>query len=136
MFEYTNEVAVLVTAILAVAVGSVWYSPLLFGTLWMKSVGLRQEKGKDFEREMRLMIAKAILVHGVFFFAIAQFILLSIAKGIGLPYITGLLMILLAMNVARAAIWERRPFAYVLIEVGYLSVILFGGFAIISQWPW
>ena len=37
-----NYIAVLVSAVIGMAIGALWYSPLLFGKIWMK---LRDELG-------------------------------------------------------------------------------------------
>lgn len=38
-----NYLAVLVCTAIAMIVGSLWYSPILFGNAWMKGVGLKKE---------------------------------------------------------------------------------------------
>src|SRR3989344_6289732 len=39
-----NYLAVLVAAIAAIVIGSLWYSPILFGNIWMKLSGITKEK--------------------------------------------------------------------------------------------
>ena len=41
-----NFYAVLVAALAPLAVGSLWYSPILFGKVWMKETGLTEEELK------------------------------------------------------------------------------------------
>lgn len=41
-----NYVAVLVAAISSMVVGALWYSPLLFGKMWMKMLGKTEEEIK------------------------------------------------------------------------------------------
>ena len=42
-----NYLAVLVAAIVSMVIGGLWYSPLLFGNVWMKLSGITQ---KDVEK--------------------------------------------------------------------------------------
>ena len=42
-----NYLAVLVSGVAAMVIGSLWYSPILFGKPWMKLVGLTDEKMAD-----------------------------------------------------------------------------------------
>lgn len=46
-FSNINFLAVLVSALASFAIGSLWYSPLLFGKAWQKAVGLTDEKIKS-----------------------------------------------------------------------------------------
>lgn len=46
-----NLLAVLISAIIGMVIGALWYSPLLFGNLWMKLSGLTHEKINKMKRE-------------------------------------------------------------------------------------
>ena len=39
-----NYLAVLVSAIIGMIIGALWYSPLLFGKLWMKLSGMTEKQ--------------------------------------------------------------------------------------------
>ena len=39
-----NFLAILVAAISSLVVGSIWYNPKVFGTIWMREAGLIQEE--------------------------------------------------------------------------------------------
>ena len=43
-FIMTNWLALIVAAISALVVGFVWYNPKVFGTAWMKEVGMTEEE--------------------------------------------------------------------------------------------
>ena len=58
-----NWLAVIVGAVVAYALGALWYSPAMFGTVWMKGVGL---SGKDAKGNMTLpMVAQAFGTFGL-----------------------------------------------------------------------
>ena len=42
-----NFLAVLVAALVTLLVGFVWYSPKVFGTIWMKEAGVTEEQAKQ-----------------------------------------------------------------------------------------
>jgi hypothetical protein len=41
-----NFLAVLVAALSSFVVGFIWYNPKVFGTIWMKEIGMTEEKAK------------------------------------------------------------------------------------------
>jgi len=136
MFEPINEVAVLVSAILALAVGSVWYSPLMFGDEWMRSVGFTDDDLEESKDKLPKMFAFAIIANLITLYIIAQFIAFSeetmrLMRDVGL-----LLVILLGSIMANAVIWEKRSISYFLINLGYATVVIFIGIAVIGYWPW
>ena len=42
-----NFYAVLVSALVTLLVGFVWYNPKVFGTIWMNETGMTEEKAKQ-----------------------------------------------------------------------------------------
>jgi len=136
MFEHINEVSVLVTTILAIAVGSIWYSPLLFGNMWMEAAGL---KNTDLEMSGKVVVRSlfgAFIANFLFILAIAQFVGIADASGISVWSVSSLLLLLLVASLSSAVIWEKRSFMYLVIHGGYSAFVIFGGIAVIAYWPW
>ena len=131
MLEPVNEIAVLVSALLAVAVWSVWYSPFLFGIRGMTSIDTVRTN-----REMILMISKEVFVWCIFFFALAQFIGLSIVYDIPMRTMGIFLTILLALSTVQAFVRGEQKFFDMVIHAGYITIVVFGGIGIIGYWPW
>ena len=50
-------IAVLVAGFVSMAVGFLWYSPMLFGKPWMKLMGITKESMKEAQKEMGKMYA-------------------------------------------------------------------------------
>ena len=42
-----NFYAVLVSSLVTLLVGAIWYNPKVFGTIWMKETGMTEEKAKQ-----------------------------------------------------------------------------------------
>lgn len=59
-----NYVAVLVSAVVCMVIGSIWYSPILFGKLWMKSADCKEGdmKGANMGQAYGLMFLGSLLM--------------------------------------------------------------------------
>lgn len=135
MFETVNVVAVLVAALLTAAVGSVWYSPLVFGRAWLKAIG-RDMDAVFSPQAMRNAVIQGVSAQIIFFFCIAQFQAFHVLNLMSFKMLGLLLILLLVVQILTTVIWEGRSFIYFLITAGYTAVTLFGGMAIIVYWPW
>lgn len=136
MFENINEISVLVTAVLAAAVGSIWYSPLLFGSVWMKSIGHTLEDGEFPKDQMLVATCKGVLAQVVLFFILAKYIAWAGAADISLWMVGVSFLLLLGAQTIQGVIWEKRALAYFWVQMGYLALVIFGGIAVIAYWPW
>lgn len=63
VFEAVNLLAVLVGAVISLVVGTLWYSPMLFGNQWMKSMGWSK---KDVEKMKKDPKGKAKMMKSYF----------------------------------------------------------------------
>ncbi|NVK28690.1 MAG: DUF1761 domain-containing protein [Flavobacteriia bacterium] len=123
-----NWIAVVVAALSTFVLGFIWYNPKVFGTAWQRAAGLSDEDMKDtssmgkiFGVSFILALAMAIMttyfVHGTSDIAEAARMGLYLGLGIILP------------AVGTTAMYERRGFAYILINGSYWIV----GIIIISM---
>ncbi len=135
MFTDVTLLPILVSAILAVAVGSIWYSPLLFGSVWLKSIGISMENA-DEEREMIIRAIQGVLAQTIFFFVLSQFILNSQGGTMSLTKMGVLLTAFIIASMINTFILEKKSIAYLLINAGYSTIIIFGGIGVIAFWPW
>ena len=133
-----NYWAILVSAIVAFAIGALWYSPLLFADMWMKAQGYTPEKMKEMERTKPIVrsMAVAFACHLVTAFAFAglvwwmafdgwyEGILLGVLVWVGFVATTGLV----------ANMFSDQPLVAYLIDAGYPLVYLAAMGAIIGQW--
>ncbi len=128
--------AVIVTAILALAVGSIWYSPLLFGFQWMKAAGLQTN---DIERQRSRMVAMlflGIVSHIGFFYALA--LLLEKAEVLEIKLLSTITtaLCLCGTLLISMTVWEGKTLSYFAIHIGYAALIILGGASVITYWPW
>lgn len=131
-----NLVAVLVAAAVQMALGFLWYSPMLFGNTWMKLVGIKpsdMEKGK---KEMPKSAGLGFLAAVVMTFILAQVIGFMQAATLVDGVLAGFWMWLgfVATVLAGFVIWEGKPVKLYLINSGYYLVALLLSSAILVLW--
>jgi hypothetical protein len=120
-----NWLAVIAAALSMFALGAVWYSPLLFVKPWAKAAGL--EIGENLGGNFPLILGTSFVLTLVMAANLAFFtapldlggtVAAAVAAGFGWA----------ALSLWVISLFERRPFAYVLINGGYLTI----GFAIMG----
>jgi hypothetical protein len=133
-FEAVNWLAVLAATLVAFVVGGLWYGPL-FGAAWMHSIGIDPQSVKNTPKAgLRRLMTINILLTWCAAVTLAVFLGDRATTGSGALYgfLVGLLWI--GVAIAVSALYERKPFAYVAINVGYwtLAFTLMG--AILGLW--
>jgi hypothetical protein len=131
-----NQLAILVASLLGVAVGSIWYSPLVFGTAWMKSVGITPEDLESLRSRLAPALGWALTTNLIFFFLLAHALRLAESAAVSEALLGFGLVVFIGAAMSSMVVWEKRPLTYVLIHVGYASVLVAGGIGILKWWPW
>lgn len=157
-----NFLALLLAALSTLVVGFIWYNPKVFGTIWMKEAGLKEEdmKGTNMVKLFGLSIVYAFLISFVLqMVVIHQFGALGMVGGDptkALPsynafmadygtafrtfkhgalhgFMTGLFLIL--PTTGTTALYEKRSFKYVLVTSGFWIVcfMIMGGIICMMQ---
>jgi len=130
--------AVLVAAIASMIIGSIWYSPLLFGDVWMKLAKLKFPKEKKAQQSMMLKAyGMGLLISLVTAYVLGHFILLteatSAAEGAEIGFWIWLGFI--ATTQLGSVIWEQRSLKLFLIgSSNMLATALVMG-VILAVWP-
>ncbi len=136
MFETINENAVLVVSFLALAVGSIWYSPLLFGNAWQRLAFLR-DSDLSYTRREFIMLLVGVLVANVVVFGVIAYVLTVVPRSIlSLTELLAGLSLFVSAVIVSMAMWEKRSFVYGCIHVGYAVLVISLGIAVITYWPW
>ncbi|MFH0887569.1 MAG: DUF1761 domain-containing protein [bacterium] len=132
-----NYLLVLLSAIVAMVVGAIWYSPLLFGNEWNKYSGLTPEDlEKAKQKDTGKLYAFQFLATVLMSYILAQLVVfmhaISFSDGakIGFWLWLGIVVPVLLGSV----LWERKSIIVYLIDIGqYLvSLVLIGG--ILGLW--
>ena len=135
MFLHINLLSVLTVALLAVAVGSIWYSPLLFGKTWMQSLGKSDVDIDVSTQEMIIITIRAVLIY-ILFFGVLAWVHAQLLVSYSLGTLGAVMLSIMTAHLALISLWERRPFSYLLVHTGYSALVLFGGLSVIMYWPW
>jgi hypothetical protein len=131
-FEHINPWAILAAAVSAFLVGGLWYSPLMFGGLWKSA----NRFGPD---EPPAATSKIFIIS--FFLSLVMSINLAMflndpkttaAWGATAGLLAGFGWV--AMGIGIVSLFERRPWTYVLVNGGYLTVALVLMGAILGAW--
>ncbi len=136
MFGDVNEIAIFVTTLLSIAIGSIWYSPLVFGKYWMQSAGISdgdiEEEGKHIVRS----VIFACIANFFVFLSLAKFIVFAEQAGVSYITLGGYLGLFCVGLLSYTVIWERRSRVYFAIHTSYAVLLLLVGIVVISYWPW
>lgn len=127
-----NIWAILTATLSAFLVGGLWYSPLLFGRLWKTANGFAADQpppptAKIFALSFILTLVMAI--------NLAMFLndsKTNMVWGATAGLLAGFGWV--AMGIGVVALFERRPWTYVIVNGGYVTAALVLMGAIIGAW--
>lgn len=128
---------ILVASIVAFGIGSLWYSPILFGKAWMALNNIGQEdmaaaKAGSMTKSYVVQMIATIVSFCVLGFIMAQIGNMTARDGLFLGVIAWLGLVL--PNSLSGLLWKKQPFKLFLIETVNTLVTLAIGGAIIGAW--
>ncbi len=128
---------VLVATIVAMAIGMVWYSPKIFGTVWTQEGHIVSESSVSTNDAAWKQILIAAIQNFIIIYILAHFLLLADAYP-GMNVLTaGVWMaILVAATQLSTVIWEKKSLTYFAITAGYVVTVLLVSSVILTKWPW
>lgn len=133
MFDI-NEIAVLGATIFAMILGAIWYSQSVFGKVWMKATGITAQGNP---KGMWKYLLGQFISQFILLYVLAHFLFLAqnfdAANAFVVVYWVA---VLVAANNIAPVIWEKKPFTYYLITMGYSATVIIGGGFIMLNWPW
>ncbi len=116
-----NWLAVLVSTLSFYAIGAVWYSPVLFGKIWMKELNMTPDAAKNANMAKIMtftFILSLIMVTNLAFFLGDPKI--GASEGAMYGFLTGFGWVAMAMTLN--ALYEMKGWKYMLINAGYMAV--------------
>lgn len=125
--------AIAVAALVSIFLGFIWYTPILFGNLWMKLVNLKQQ---DIDPK-GAMIGHLISLAGSFLGCVALAVVIRLSGGgfsSGLLCGAGLSFAFIVTTFFSNDRYEKRPYALSLINSGYRLVFFTMAGVIIGIW--
>ena len=131
-----NLLAVLVAAIVVFVIGGLWYSPLLFGKVWMRAHGYTPEKMEA----MRAGVGRAYALAFVCYLVMAVVMAILIGAtdtltGLGGVRLGALCWLGFAATIGLTTnLFSEKPLATYLLDAGYQLVYLTVMGAILATW--
>lgn len=128
--SHLNLWAILAATVSAFALGGLWYSPALFGAAWKRASGTA-----DTTSGQGRIFGLAFLFTLVMAFNLAMFLndaKTTLAWGATAGFLAGFGWI--TMGIGVISLFERRPWAYLVINGGYMTVALVLMGAILGGW--
>lgn len=131
-----NFLALAAAAIASFALGSVWYSPLLFSKAWQNAVGLTDEKLQN--ANMAMIFGSSFALILIMNFGLA--VILQGHAGSDVTYISGALygfligVFFVATSIGINIFYQRKSFALWAIDAGYQVAYLTLSGAILGAW--
>ena len=117
-FSTLNWMAIVVSTLAFFALGALWYTPALFGKIWMKETGITHEKAKT--ANMPKIMALTLLFSFIMALNLALFMNspeIGASEGAMYGFFTGFGWIAMAIFVTGQ--YEFRSIRYMLIHAGY-----------------
>jgi len=132
MEAHVNWLAVLVAGISAFIIGGIWYSPALFGKMWMKENDItieqiqKSNKGKVYG--LAFLFTMIIAVNLAMFLNAPD---IHLSMGLLYGFLTG---VWIFCGIAIVGLFEQKTGRYIFINGGYMLVALSLMGAIIGIW--
>jgi len=130
-----NFLAIVVAALSAFAIGSVWYSPLMFGKGWQKALGLSEDDIKN--ANMVLIFGTSFLLMLIMAFGLSlliQFLYIQPTWLIGLKMGLFVGVFFISTSYGVNILYQRKPFKLWAIDSGYQILLLAIMGTIIGAW--
>jgi hypothetical protein len=131
-----NIVAILIASVVSMVIGAVWYSPGVFGKLWMQLSGISPEACKKegtagMVKKYVGQFAALLLTNWVFAWIIAALNLTGLVPGLRAGFWMWLGFVV--PLVFGAVLWEGKPFKLYIINIGQYLLTLSASGAIMAM---
>lgn len=127
-----NVWAILVAAIVAFMLGALWFSPAVFGKVWKTANGFGTNEPQKATGAMMFLAFVLTLVMSANLAMFLNDAKTTLAWGATAGFLAGFGWVTMGMGIV--SIFERRPWTYVLVNGGYLTVALMVMGAILGGW--
>jgi hypothetical protein len=132
-----NLVAVVVSAVVGMIIGMAWYSPLLFGNVWMKLSGMTKKQLDESKKKgMAVPAAVGFLAALVMSFVLAHFVDYTGATTALMGIQTGVWLWLgfIATVLLNSVLWEGKPVKLYFLNIAHYLAVLAAMGAILAVW--
>ena len=126
-FGNLNFIVIIVATIVGMGVGAIWYSPFVFGPLWLKSKGWVDEHGKTKKDGRPMLPLMGVMAAGTF---VTALILAALFNSLVVTGISGILFVGLCVWLGFAVpvklgdyLFGGDSFTFFLLSIGHQFVV-------------
>lgn len=135
-FPVVHEVAIFGTTCVVLALATLWYSPLLFGALWVRVSATAGVVFDETAAGFWQQLATAFVVYLLQVAALAWLLAYAPVWGIAPVVLVGVLVGVVALATVPPVLYENRPWQYYVIHTSFTVVSLVVASVLIWFWPW
>jgi hypothetical protein len=136
MFEVVHEFAVLGTTCFMMALATVWYSPMLFGNIWMKEARLTVDMIQKETPNMWKHMVLTFVSYAMMLVLLAQMIAYAPLLSLEAIEAAGFLVLFVVLGSVPTVLSEGKSLRYFGIQAGFYAVFILLGTLILQYWPW
>ena|SRR3989344_5699314 len=132
-----NYLAVLVSAVIGMVIGALWYSPLLFGRMWMKLSGMTEKQLNEAKKKsMGKMYFVAFIGVLLMSYILAHFVDYTDSTTFSMGMQTGVWLWLgfIVPILIGGVLWENKSVKLYIINIAHYLVVLSVIGGILAVW--
>ncbi|MCX7997107.1 MAG: DUF1761 domain-containing protein [Patescibacteria group bacterium] len=123
---------VLIAVIADMAIGALWYSPVLFGKYWMSEMGMKEADLKNAGKYMAMGVLNSVIMMTVLAYFLKTLTITTPDAAIETAFLLWLGFV--ATGTMLSVIYEKRKLSVYGLGVSYQLVALMVGSIIITVW--
>jgi len=136
MLEGINIVAVLGTTFFMMASATVWFSPFMFGKLWLRELKITESDIDASRRDMTFYLSVTALSYAAALTVLAHVVSHMPYLEVGNTEVIVAMSVLVVAVLGNTALWENRSRVYFLVNAGFYAYFVIVGMLMIQYWPW
>jgi hypothetical protein len=127
-----NLLAIGISSIAGFMIGMLWYSPLLFGKIWMKAIGLSEEKLKTQQKSMSKTLLIAFISQILMAYVLASLpaVTFNAALLLGIMLWAGFIV----TTMINPVLWQNQSVKVYLINIGHYFCVIMVMVIILNLW--
>jgi len=130
MFELINEVAVIGTTFLMMAIGTVWYSSMLFGN-FLPNGDLNSSK-----ENARLKIVVTFATYFLMLSVLAYVLVIAPLLSVSIIIVLAGISVFALSLIGSLFVLGHKSLKEYLVTSGFFTVFIIGGGLVLEYWPW
>lgn len=132
-----NYTSILALTAFAQIIGALWYSPVLFGNLWLKLMNFSKQQLKEIEKtNMSAHMFISLIQHLILIFVLEITLTIMGMNTFAQGFLTGFLLWagFVLTTMLNSVLWEQKDFKIYLINITHYLVVFTIAGGILGYW--